>query len=286
MLDTEEIRRRGARLQTLHAGPEILVVPNPWDRGTARLLANLGFQALATTSAGFAFSLGRRDGDGAVSADETFQHCAELVEATALPVTADLENGFGDSPEDVARTIARAGAIGLAGGSIEDATYSVEAPLFERALAVERVHAGVEAARALGRPFVFTARTEGFIRGRPDLDETLRRVEAFEKAGADVLYAPGLPDEASLRRVCQAVSKPVNFVAGIGKTSFSLAQLKDIGVRRVSIGGSMARVAFDAVARAGREILEKGTFSYAVGVPGVAAFNELISPAKLFTDRR
>jgi 2-methylisocitrate lyase-like PEP mutase family enzyme len=286
MLDPAEIARRAEQLRALHAGPGILVVPNPWDRGTARLLANLGFAALATTSAGLAFSLGRRDGDGAVSADETFQHCTELIEATPLPVTADLENGFGPTPQDVARTIARAGAVGLAGGSIEDATYSPDAPLFERSLAVERVHAGVEAARALGRPFVFTARTEGFIRGRPDLDETLRRLEAFEKAGADVLYAPGLPDEASLRRVCRAVSKPVNFVAGIGNTSFSLEQLKDIGVLRVSIGGSMARVAFDAVARAGREILEQGTFTYARGVPGVSAFNELISPAKLFTDRR
>jgi 2-methylisocitrate lyase-like PEP mutase family enzyme len=269
---------RGTLFRELHAGPEILVLPNPWNAGTARLFENLGFQALATTSAGLAFSLGRRDGDGAVTADETFQHVAGIVAATRLPVSADLENGFGDSPEAVAETIRRAGSIGLAGASIEDATYRPGDPIADRTLAVERIRAAAEAARAVGHPFLLTARAENFIRGRPDLDDTLWRLRAYEEAGADVLYAPGLPDDGALRRVCEAVSRPVNYVVGIGGGALSLPALRAIGVRRVSIGTSFVRRALAAAVAAAREILDRGTFGYVEGLPSVADFNELIAP--------
>lgn len=265
-----------ASFAALHARPELLVVANPWDAGSAKLLAGLGFEALATTSAGFAFSLGRRDGDGAVSADETFAYARAIVEATPLPVTADLENGFGESPDAVARAIRRAGEIGLAGASIEDATYRDADPILDRALAVERIRAAVEAARALPHPFVLTARSENFIRARPDLDDTLWRLAEYRRAGADVIYAPGLPDERALRAAC-AIG-PFNYVAGIGTTRFSLAELAAIGVRRVSIGTSFARAALAALLRAGREVRERGTFGYLDGVPTVADFNELIDP--------
>jgi 2-methylisocitrate lyase-like PEP mutase family enzyme len=237
-MDSTERARRGEQFRRLHAGAEVLVLPNPWDIGTARLFANLGFQGLATTSAGLAFSLGRRDGDGAVSRDETLEHVRTIVDATPLPVTADLENGFGESPETVGQTVGLAGEVGLAGASIEDATYRPDHPIFDRQLAIERIQAAVEAARALPYPFTLTARSENFIRGRPDLDDTLSRLQAFEAAGADVLYAPGLPDESALRLACSSVAKPLNYVAGVGETRFTLAKLKEFGVRRVSIGTS------------------------------------------------
>lgn len=270
---------RGERFRQLHTGDEVLVLPNPWDIGTARLFANLGFHALATTSAGLAFSLGRRDGDGAVSRDETLEHVRTIVDATPLPVTADLENGFGESPETVAETIRLAGEIGLAGASIEDATYDPDEPIFARELAIERIEAAAAAARALPYPFTLTARSENFIRGRPDLDDTLSRLRAFEAAGADVLYAPGLPDESALRLACSSVTKPLNYVAGFGPTRFTLAQLKDFGVRRVSIGTSFCRAGLSAVVRAAREVLEQGSFDYVEGIHSVADFNELIDPA-------
>src|SRR5262249_29459004 len=199
------------------------------------------------------------------------------------PVTADLENGFGESPETVAQTVRLAGEVGLAGASIEDATYQPEHPIFERELAIERIQAAVEAARALPYPFTLTARSENFIRGRPDLDDTLSRLQAFEAAGADVLYAPGLPDESALRLACSSVAKPLNYVAGFGPTRFTLAELKEFGVRRVSIGTSFCRAALTAVVRAAREVLDDGTFNYADGIYTVADFNELIDP--LTSDR-
>jgi 2-methylisocitrate lyase-like PEP mutase family enzyme len=278
-VDSTERARRGERFRQLHTGDEVLVLPNPWDIGTARLFANLGFHALATTSAGLAFSLGRRDGDGAVSRAETLEHVRAIIDATPLPVTADLENGFGASPETVAETVRLAGEIGLAGASIEDATYDPDEPIFARELAIERIQAAAEAARALPYPFTLTARSENFIRGRPDLDDTLSRLRAFEAAGADVLYAPGLPDESALRLACSSVTKPLNYVAGIGPTRFTLAQLKDFGVRRVSIGTSFCRAGLSAVVRAAREVLEQGSFGYVEGIGSVADFNELIDPA-------
>jgi 2-methylisocitrate lyase-like PEP mutase family enzyme len=277
-MDATERARRGEQFRRLHAGAEVLVLPNPWDIGTARLFANLGFQGLATTSAGLAFSLGRRDGDGAVSRDETFEHVRTIVDATPLPVTADLENGFGQSPETVAQTVRLAGEIGLAGASIEDATYRSDHPIFDRQLAIERIQAAVAAARALPYPFTLTARSENFIRGRPDLDDTLSRLQAFEAAGADVLYAPGLPDESALRLACSSVAKPLNYVAGFGPTRFTLAELKEFGVRRVSIGTSFCRAGLTAVVRAAREVLENGSFDYVDGIQSVADFNELIDP--------
>jgi 2-methylisocitrate lyase-like PEP mutase family enzyme len=279
-MDLAELKRRGSVFRELHEGAGILVLPNPWDVGTARLFANVGFRALATTSAGLAFSLGRRDGDGAVSREETFAHVRSIVEATPLPVSADLENGFGESPEAVAQTIRLAGLAGLAGASIEDATYRPEAPILDRTLAVERIHAAVEAARALSYPFVLTARSENFIRGRPDLDDTLWRLQAFEKAGADVLYAPGLPDEPALRLACRTLSRPFNYVAGVGPTRFSLDHLREIGVRRVSMGTSFARAALTAALRAAREVFEHGTFRYLDGVHTVGEINNVIDPKR------
>jgi 2-methylisocitrate lyase-like PEP mutase family enzyme len=283
-MDSTERARRGEQFHRLHAGAEVLVLPNPWDIGTARLFANLGFQGLATTSAGLAFSLGRRDGDGAVSRDETLEHVRTIVDATPLPVTADLENGFGESPETVAQTVRLAGEVGLAGASIEDATYRPDRPIFDRQLAIERIQAAVEAARTLPYPFTLTARSENFIRGRPDLDDTLSRLQAFEAAGADVLYAPGLPDESALRLACSSVAKPLNYVAGVGPTRFTLAKLKEFGVRRVSIGTSFCRAGLTAVVRAAREVLEKGSFEYVDGIQSVADFNELIDPLPITGD--
>lgn len=277
-MDSTVRAERGERFRRLHEDDEILLLPNPWDIGTARLFANLGFQGLATTSAGLAFSLGRRDGDGAVSRNETLEHVRTIVDATPLPVTADLENGFGASPEAVAETVRLAGEVGLAGASIEDATYRPDDPIFHRELAIERIEAAVDAARSLPYPFTLTARCENFIRGRPDLDDTLSRLQAFEAAGADVLYAPGLPDEAALRRACSSVSKPLNYVAGIGTVRFTVAELREFGVRRVTIGTSFCRAALTAVVRAAREVLDSGSFNYLEGVHSVAEFNALIDP--------
>jgi 2-methylisocitrate lyase-like PEP mutase family enzyme len=278
-MGADEAWRRAEKFRALHDDSELLVLANPWDAGTARMFENLGFRGLATTSAGLSFSLGRRDGDGAVTAEETFEHVRALLAATSLPVSADLENGFGDSPETVAATIQRAGEVGLSGASIEDATFDDGAPLYDLSLATERIHAAVEAARALNRPFVLTARAENFIRGRPDLDDVLRRLSAYESAGADVLYAPGLPDEAALRLVCRSFARPFNYVAVPGKTRFALAELRDMGVRRVTLGTSFVRAALGAALRAAREVLHEGTFSFLEGVPSVVDFNELIAPA-------
>ena len=241
-----------------HAGT--FVIPNPWDGGAARVLAGLGFQALATSSASAAIVLGRRD--GAITRDEALTHCRIIVEATDLPVAGDLENGFGAAPNVVAETIRLAAGVGLVGGSIEDATGDSARPIFDFTLAVERVAAAVEATRALALPFILTARAENFIRGIPNLDDTIRRLQAFEAAGADVLFAPGLPDLAAVRAVCAAVSKPVNVIAGIPGKSFTVAELAAAGVRRISVGPSLHRAAMSGFVDAAREIAEAGTFGY------------------------
>ncbi|MDC0667956.1 isocitrate lyase/PEP mutase family protein [Nannocystis radixulma] len=277
-MDISEARRRGALFRDLHAKPEIVVLPNPWDAGSARLFENLGFRGLATTSAGLAFALGRRDGDGSVSADETFTHLASLLAVTRIPITADLENGFGAAPEVVAATIRRAGELGLSGASVEDATLCDGEPLYERSLAAERICAAVEAAHALPYPFVLTARAENFVRGRPDLDDALARLEAYERAGADVLCAPFLPDERAIRLACATLTKPVHYIAG--RTRFTVPELAAMGVRRVTVGASLARTALAATLRAAREILERGTFTCFDGLPSVADFNELIMPER------
>jgi len=244
--------------RALHQGPRALLMPNPWDAGSARILAGLGYQALATSSGACAGTLGRRD--GRVTRDEALAHARAIVQATPLPVSADLEKCFGDDPAAVAQTIRLAAETGLAGGSIEDATGSKDKPLFDFNHAVERVAAAAEAARQTD--FVLTARTENFLRGNPDLDDTIRRLQAFEKAGAEVLFAPGLPDLAAVRAVCAAVSRPVNFMAGIRGKSFAVADLEAAGVRRISFATSLYRAAMSALVDAGREVKDAGSFGY------------------------
>ncbi len=251
---------KAARFVALHKGPGAFVIANPWDAGSARLLAGLGFQALATSSGASAGILGKRDGK--VTRDEALAQSRAICAATDIPVSADLEKGFGDAPQAAAQTIWLAAEAGLVGGSIEDATGEKERPLYDIGQATERVAAAVQAARALPFPFLVTARTENFLRGRPDLDDTIRRLQAFEKAGADVLFAPGLPDLAAVRAVCAAVSKPVNFMAGIPGKSFTLAELAAAGVRRISLATSLYRAAMTGLLDAAREVKDKGTFGY------------------------
>jgi 2-methylisocitrate lyase-like PEP mutase family enzyme len=250
---------KAQRFRALHEGP-LFVIPNPWDAGTARLLASLGFGALTTTSAGLAYSLGRQD--MSVSREEALKNAADIVAAVELPVAADLENGYGDAPEDAATTITRAAEVGLVGGSIEDASGRADAPIYDFAHAVERVAAAVEAARALPFPFTFVARAENFLHGQADLDDTIRRLQAFEQAGADVLFAPGLPSLEAIRTVCASVGKPVNVVLGAKHTPYTLAQLAEAGVRRVSTGSSFARAALTGLRGAALELLGPGTTTY------------------------
>ena len=256
-------RAKVMRFVALHAAPGAFVVPNPWDAGSARILTALGFAALATTSAGLAFSLGRRDAEGAVSREETLANARAIVDATDLPVSADLEDGFGPRPEDAAETIRRAAAIGLVGGSIEDATADPARPIHDFGRAVERVAAAVEAARELPFPFTVTARAENFLFSRPDLADTIARLRAFEAAGADVLYAPRLPDMAAIREVCAAVSRPVNVVMGLAGQNFTVAELAQAGVKRISLGSALARAALAGLVRAAREVRDHGSFGFA-----------------------
>ncbi len=243
----------------LHAGPDLFVMPNPWDLGSTRILDGLGFKALATTSAGYAFSRGKLD--AAISRDEMLAHAAEMVSVTDLPVSADLENGYGDSADTVAETVRLAGEAGLVGCSIEDWAPSDDGGIYDFNHTVERVAAAVDAARGLPFPFALTARAENFIRGRPDLDDTIKRLQAFEAAGADVLYAPGLPDLDAIRTVCQSVERPVNVVMGLTGSGLTTAQLAEAGVRRVSLGGALARSALGALFDAASEI-QSGSFRF------------------------
>jgi 2-methylisocitrate lyase-like PEP mutase family enzyme len=264
---------KATRFRALHQGPAHFVIPNPWDAGSARLLAGLGFQALATSSGASAGILGRRDGQ--VRRDEALAHARAIVEATDLPVSADLEKGFGDAPADAAQTIRLAAGVGLVGGSIEDATGDKDRPLYDIGLATERVAAAVEAGRALPFPFTLTARAENFLRGNPSLDDTIRRLQAFENAGADVLFAPGLPDLEAVRTVCAAVSRPFNFMVGIRGKSFTVADLANAGVRRISLAGSLYRAAMTGLLEAAREVNDKGTFGYlerCISTPELNAF--------------
>jgi len=262
---------KATAFDALHAGPSAFVIANPWDAGSARILAGMGFKALATSSGAAAGTVGRRDGQ--VSRDEALAQAAAIVAAVDIPVSADLEKGFGDAPDAVAETIRRAGEVGLVGGSIEDATGDASRPLYEIDVAVERVAAAVAAARSLPFHFTLTARAENFLRGNPDLDDTIRRLQAFEKAGADVLFAPGLPDLAAVRAVCGAVSRPVNFMAGIKGRSFSIAELQAAGVRRISLATSLYRAAMSGLVVAAREVVERGTFDYLDDTLGTAELN-------------
>lgn len=265
---------KARRFQALHAGPGAFVIPNPWDVASARILATLGFPALATSSAACAIVLGRRDGGS--TRDEALDHARAIAEATEVPVSADLEKGFADDPAGVAETIRLAARTGVVGGSIEDATGDAARPFYDLAHAAERVAAAVEAARALPFPFTLTARAENFIRGNPNLDDTIRRLQAFEKAGADVLFAPGLPDLAAVRAVCSAVTKPVNFIAVAPGKTFSVAELAAAGVRRISVGPALHRAALAGLVHAAREISEKGTFRYTDGLPSGAEIYRLM----------
>ncbi|WP_087003035.1 isocitrate lyase/PEP mutase family protein [Rhizobium sullae] len=252
----------------LHEAPGAFIIPNPWDIGTARILAALGFAALATTSAGMAFSLGVAE--GAVSREDTLDHCRSIVAATLLPVSADLEKGFGDSPESAAETIQAAANVGLAGCSLEDHTGRLDDPIYDFTQAVERIEAAVEARRSLSHDFVLTARCENFLWGRADLDDTIRRLHAFEKAGADVLYAPGLHDLGTIRLVCEAVTKPVNVVMGMPGATFCVAELAEAGVKRISVGSGLVRLAFGTFVNAAREMRSAGTFHFSDQAMGFA----------------
>jgi len=266
---------KAARFRALHADPGTFVIPNPWDAGSARLLAGLGFPALATSSGAAAAVLGRRDGQ--ISRDEAMHHVASITAATSLPVSADLENGFGAEPATVAETIRRCAAAGAVGGSIEDATRSGERPLFNLPVAVERVAAAVEAARALPFPFTLTARAEGFLYPHPDLGDVIARLQAFERAGADVLFAPGLPDLDAVRAVCRAVSRPVSFMIAIRGRSFSVAELAAAGVKRVSLATSLYRAAMTGLLAAAREMHDHGTCNYLEDTLPTADLNRLMT---------
>ncbi len=251
---------KATRFRALHAADTAFVIANAWDGGSARILEGVGFQAIATSSSAQANTLGRRDGAG--SRDEALAHCRAIVLGTNLPVSADLENGFGNSPEDCAITIASAAEDGVVGGSIEDHTGDSAHPIFDIGLAAERIVAAVEAARTCPFPFTLTARAENYLRGNPSLDDTIRRLQAYEKAGADVLFAPGLPDLDTIRTVCSAVGKPVNFMVGIRGHSFSVRELQAVGVRRISLATSLYRAAMSGLADAAREVHDHGTFGY------------------------
>ena len=264
---------KAKRFSALHQGPRAVLIANAWDAGSARILAGLGFQALATSSGAQAGVLGRRDGH--VTRDEALAHARAIVEATDLPVSADLEKGFGDAPTAAAETIRLAGEVGLVGGSIEDASGDKDKPLYDAGHATERVAAAVQAARGLPFAFTLTARAENFLRGNPNLDDTIRRLQAFEKAGADVLMAPGLPDLAAVRAVCAALSKPFNFMVGIKGKSFTVAELEAAGVRRISLATSLYRAAMSGLLAAAREVQDKGTFGYldqTLATPDLNAF--------------
>ena len=264
---------KAAKFRALHERPGAFVIPNPWDGGSARLLAGLGFEALATSSGAKAGVLGKRDGK--VTREESLANAKMIVDATDLPVAADLEKGFGDGPDATAETIRQAAVIGLVGGSIEDATGNKDAPLYDLETAAVRVKAAVQAARSLSIPFILTARAEGFLRGRPDLDDVIKRLQAFEAAGADVLFAPGLPDLAAVKKVCGSLKKPFNFMVGIKGRSFTKADLEAAGVKRISLATSLYRAAMTGLLEAAKEVKEQGTFGYldsSVSTPDLNAF--------------
>jgi 2-methylisocitrate lyase-like PEP mutase family enzyme len=268
--------QKADRFRALHQGPGAFVIPNPWDAGSARILAGLGFQALATSSGAFAGTLGRRDGQ--VRREEALAHARVMAAAVDLPVSADLENGFGHAASFAAETVRLAAETGLVGCSIEDATGDKDRPLYDIVEATDRVAASAAAARSLGFAFTLTARAENFLRGNPNLDDTIRRLQAYEKAGADVLMAPGLPDLEAVRTVCAALSKPYNFMAGIKGKSFPKASLEAAGVRRISLATSLYRAAMGALIVAAREAKENGTFDYVDAAMTTPELNQYMSP--------
>jgi len=267
-------QQKGEAFRKLHERGTF-VIPNPWDIGSAKVLASLGYLALATTSAGFAFSQGRPDGDAVIGREETLRNFKTIVDATDLPVSADLQGGFGAAPEHVAETIRQASAIGLAGGSIEDATGDEANPIYDLGLAKERVAAAVAAVRALKVPFTFTARAENFLWGRPDLADTIKRLQAFQEAGADVLYAPGLKTEAEIASVVKSVDRPINVLIGARTNPLTVTDLARIGVRRVSVGSGFYLAAMGAFYRVAKEMKEQGVASFADGAMPFAQLNTM-----------
>lgn len=247
--------------RALHQRDRAFIIPNPWDIGTARLLQSLGFEALATTSSGFAFSIGKQDGQ--VGREAMLAHAAAVAAATDVPVSADLENGYIDDPAGVAETVRRAAQAGLAGCSIEDVSQGQRQAPYELSFATDRVRAAAEAARSLSFPFMLTARAENFIVGRPDLRDTIARLQAFQEAGADVLFAPGLKSKQEIRSLVQSVDQPVNVLMGFEGATLSLAELSELGVKRVSVGSALTRAAMGAVIRAAEELRTQGTFTFA-----------------------
>ena len=256
-----DIHERADVFKALHMQANAFVLPNPWDAGSAKMLTALGFPALATTSAGFAFSIGKGTSVGEISRDEALNHAAGIIASTSLPVSADLENGYGHTPEEVAETIRLAADIGLAGCTIEDTTGDPDNPIYDRGLAIERIAAAAEVVRGLDRPFMLTARAENYLFNRPDFDDTLTCLQCFEMVGADVLYAPALPDLETIKTVCKEVSKPVNVVAGIGLPGVTIVELEAAGVRRISVGSAFARVAYGAMINTAKDILDNGSFA-------------------------
>ncbi|MQR01278.1 isocitrate lyase/PEP mutase family protein [Glaciimonas soli] len=261
--------------QALHQQQGAFIIPNPWDQGSAHLLEILGFKALATTSAGYAFTLGKADGQ--VGREQMMRHLIELTSATTLPVSADLENGFGDAPEYVAETILLAGQSGVVGGSIEDSTGRADDPIYTIDVAAERIRAAAEAARSLPFKFTLTARAENFLVGRADLKDTIKRLQAYQDAGADVLFAPGLKTRDDIAAVVSSVDRPVNVIMGMAGVKLTLGDLADIGVKRVSTGSSLARVALAAFIKAAKELQDQGTFNYADLVIPSPQINALFS---------
>ena len=262
----------------LHQGASAFVIPNPWDLGSARLLAGLGFQALATSSAGAAFAMGVRD--GALGREAMMEHVAAVAATTDLPVSADLENGFGDAPEIAAETIRMAAEAGACGGSIEDATGRVDEPIYALELAVERVRAAVEAAKSVAFPFTLTARCENFLHGHNDLADTIARLQAYQEAGADVLYAPGITTREQIESVVRSVDRPVNVLVGLKGMGLTVTQATELGVRRLSVGSGLARAAYGALWQASQRILRDGEFDFGDAISGLS---ELCA---LFPDRR
>jgi 2-methylisocitrate lyase-like PEP mutase family enzyme len=267
-------KEKAARFRALHDGPGAFVIPNPWDIGSARILAGLGFKALATSSAASASALGRRD--HGLNREEVLAHAHLIVDATDLPISADLGKGFGDTPQVVAETIRLAAEVGLVGCTIEDATGSEDRPLYDFGLAVERIAAGAEAAHALAFPFILTARAHNFVYATPSLDATISRLQAFEKAGADVLFAPGLPDLAAVGAVCAAVSKPFNFMVGIKGKSFSVSELAAVGVRRISLATSLYRAAMTGFLDAACQVRDAGQFGFLDRCATTSELNKLM----------
>lgn len=265
---------KGKIFRSLHERAGAFIIPNPWDKGTARLLSHLGFEALATTSAGYAFSVGKQD--NTIGRDEMLKHVSEIVSATDLPVSADLENGFGDDTDTVAETIRMAASAGLAGASIEDMTS--HHTIYELEHATDRIRAAVSIARKLPFTFTLTARAENYLVGRTDLNDTIKRLQAYQEAGADVLYAPGLKSKEEIASLVRAVDRPVNVVMGLQGAQLSVAELSEIGVKRISVGSALSRAALGAFLRAAREMKTQGTFKFA---DDAVSYKEIMSMFKL-----